>query len=225
MMSIIGRVLAGAVVAISAVTPALAADAGEPAAERFGWSGAYLGVIGGFTSGPTTLNEVTGGVVTRTATATASGGFGGVQAGYDWQFGNFVVGAVADLAFTGHGVDLTAAMGLAPGSTAVSRLNYLGTVRLRGGVGMDRVLLYAHGGFAFGSSTFTTTGPAGSITTGRTGWTVGAGAEFRITERISIGAEYGYVDLGRPVIASGGGVSLTEDIRFHSGKATVNFRF
>ena len=225
-MRMIKGLLGGALVATLAASPALAADTMGPAAERFGWTGPYVGLTGGVTSGPFTFSTFAGGVLLGTVSVNGSGAFGGLQAGYDWQFGNFVVGGVADIALTGHQVDYTATFGLPAGTTAFTRLNYLGTARLRGGYAMDRALIYAHGGIAYGSTTFGGTGPgAFSITTGRFGWTAGAGAEFKITERISIGAEYGYVDLGQPIFVSGGGIDVREHVRFHSGKATINWRF
>ena len=100
---------------------------------------------------------------------------------------------------------------------------YLGTVRMRAGYAWDRFLVYATGGLAFGeigrntnSGAFavtqagfvnpftgtlvgaTTTTPLalGSGSSTRTGWTLGAGAEYAIWNNFSVKAEYLYYNLG-----------------------------
>jgi outer membrane immunogenic protein len=82
-----------------------------------------------------------------------------------------------------------------------------GSIRGRLGIAWDRVLIYATGGAAFAGvknqytdTTGIFTGTAGileGITKTRTGWTVGGGLAYAITNNWSIGAEYRYSDFGR----------------------------
>ncbi|MEO4001684.1 outer membrane beta-barrel protein [Mesorhizobium sp. CAU 1732] len=137
------------------------------------------------------------------------------------------------------GIDNSISAGIAGVGTvsAESQLDYLGTVRARAGYAFDRALIYAHGGWAYGKTEQTLsltdefTGATDSISssTSRSGWTVGAGVEFAVTEMISVGTEYAYTDLGgKDVFAdelAGAGAYVSEDVRFHTVKAALNFRF
>jgi len=76
-----------------------------------------------------------------------------------------------------------------------------GSVRARIGLAFDRVLLYATGGAAFAGieKEYTTSVPvfiSESITQTRSGWTVGGGLEYAVTNNWSIRAEYRYSDFG-----------------------------
>jgi outer membrane immunogenic protein len=97
-----------------------------------------------------------------------------------------------------------------------SRLNWFGTVRGRFGYAWDNVLVYGTGGFAFGGVrndllvTFhegadcevgvnaTACNAATSVLSNstRTGWVVGAGAEWMFLPNWSFKIEYQYIDLG-----------------------------
>lgn len=221
----------GCLLAVAAL-PAMAADTvveqPAPMPERFGWTGGYVGLIGGiggsshdFGLGPT------GGAALANASVTGNGGFIGGQIGYDWQIGSFVVGGVADIAASNIGASLNAAV-LGVAVSASSRIEYLGTVRARLGYSWDRVLIYGHGGFAYGGARQNIAAAGVTLFNGRqskTGWTIGAGVEFAAFDNVSIGAEYGYVDLGRSNVFTGGGATVTERITAHTGKLSINYRF
>jgi outer membrane immunogenic protein len=147
-----------------------------------------------------------------------SGFIGGGQAGYNWQTGAFVLGVVTDFDGTtlGKNFNYTSApfAGVGPffnGDTlnvnAKASLDWLGTTR--GKVGFvvtpdNRLQIYGTGGVAYGggSSHFSVYDSyynaywSGNPNSTRVGWTVGAGVEYAITNNITIGAEYLYVDLG-----------------------------
>jgi outer membrane immunogenic protein len=85
-----------------------------------------------------------------------------------------------------------------------SKLTSLGTVRGRIGYAFDRALLYATGGFAYGhvenkfNFPIDPNSTSGLSTSGtRTGWTVGGGLEYAITNNWTVRAEGLYVDLGK----------------------------
>lgn len=212
-------------------TPAFAADVivEEPVPERFfSWTGFYVGLIGGFgvsdhdfEAGPI------GGVPTLAVTTDGSGGFIGAQVGYDWQINSFVIGAVADIAATSIDTSVAGVLG-GVAFAASSDLDYFGTVRARLGYAWDTVLVYGHGGFAYGkaSQDVTLAGvPVFSGSQSKNGWTIGLGAEFMAFDNVSVGLEYSYLDLGRDTVFVGGGIAATEDLTAHIGKLSINYRF
>jgi outer membrane immunogenic protein len=107
-------------------------------------------------------------------------------------------------AFTHHSEDVVGQQS--------SKLRWLSTVRARLGYAWERSILYATGGLAIGeinssvSATDTTPGPnaapvvaeqfSGSGSATRVGWTLGAGIEHALTDRVSAKLEYLYFDLG-----------------------------
>lgn len=216
-------------------TSAFAADLGvisQPAPVGFepvnNWTGFYAGVFGGVGAADFELTPV--GVPGAGFLSTGRGALGGVQVGYDYQIDSFVLGAVADIALSG--VEGRASIGGGLGFEYTSRLEYLGTVRARAGfLPTDDLLVYAHGGFAYGRSnpTLSLGGvPApGFVATNRTGWTIGAGVEYAVTENISLQTEYAYTDLGAPTVSDAAllPASATESLKLHTVKAGVNFRF
>jgi outer membrane immunogenic protein len=173
------------VLAIAADT-AIAADIGRgrspysapvyaPAGmQSYSWMGPYLGFNVGYQWADTTNNPTK-----------PTGVAGGVQGGYNWQSGQFVVGGETDL-------QLSAAEDtFAPWKFSNP---WFGTLRGRAGVALNNVLLYGTGGVAYG-------GGRGEVIAGlseaRThfGWAAGVGMEVGFTPRISARAEYLYVDL------------------------------
>ncbi len=178
-----------------------------------------------------------------------SGVLGGGQIGYDWQFHpNWLVGIAGDFAWTDIKGDSDNVGLLNP--TSVSHVHHkydwLPTVTGRlGFVASNNWLLYAKGGAAWAKakrSSFTTN-PAGvTVTTTesdttRTGWTVGAGTEYRFARNWSAFIEYDYVDFGTDTISTAvtfGSVApvLTSTTLLRDSKAYmnvvkggVNFRF
>lgn len=153
-------------------------------ADLVDWSGAYGGIIGGgFQSRATTT------LGAASTTVTATGPAFGIYAGRNWQFGNYVLGL--DSAST-----LTNATGSSalPGS-ATGQLNFRNYIQadIRGRVGysLGRLLPFFAAGASFGRSEqrdLTTGSERGRIPTET--WTVGAGADYMLTDRFSLRGEY-----------------------------------
>lgn len=223
---------------LAASTAAKAADAivyeEAPVAvveNAYNWSGVYVGVIGGGSFGDMRHDFDYLGTDGSLKTS-ASGAFVGGQVGYDWQFDKFVVGAVADIAWSNHKsrVDLN----LFPGTPfeenleAKSQLDYLGTVRARlGYAAFDRGLIYAHGGWAYGRVKTSISDGFDTISekNNKNGYTVGAGVEYAFTQNMSFQTEYAYTDLGRDSVYNFNGDAINNDTKFHSIKAALNWRF
>lgn len=183
------------------------------------------------------------------ASITSSGIIGGGQVGYNWEFGNNVVlGFETD--FDGAAIrgKVTAningiALGALPFGAAIqagSRINYIGTVRGRLGYAWDRFLVYGTGGFAYGqvnsaiSASAAIAGAAASFTTSennsRTGFAVGGGFEYAITNNLTVKTEYLYVNLGTNNILNQNlfgvvGVNINQKTQVNIARAGINYKF
>jgi outer membrane immunogenic protein len=110
------------------------------------------------------------------------------------QLGPWVAGLEGDV--SGLSLSRTIFVGLDYSDTIKS--NIQGSIRLRAGYAIDRILLYATGGAGFAGIKTSYTSPFGydSNSHTRTGWTVGGGAEYAVTNNWTIRAEYRYSDFG-----------------------------
>jgi outer membrane immunogenic protein len=212
--------------------PALAADLlkapAMPMAPVSAWTGFYIGGNVGYGWGDQAVNFsgagligtlIANGLVASSLASGPSGAIGGVQAGYNWQTGSFVLGIETDIDASGIAKsDSFTALGTTTRpdwfTSADQALNFLGTVRGRlGFTMMPSLLVYGTGGFAYGGANVNTTvtsathgslttncpsfcgNPTGSSST-LTGWTAGGGLEYMVTPNWSLKAEYLYFDLG-----------------------------
>ncbi|SHG49093.1 outer membrane immunogenic protein [Kaistia soli DSM 19436] len=165
--------------------PAPMAPVVAPAA--FDWSGFYVGVHGGGAWGDFSTN------IWQDAFGNASSVLGGVQAGYNYQINQVVLGVQTDLAYT----NLTTGQDVIPGLVGVNaNLNWLGSTTVRAGYAIDTWLPYVKGGFAYGETKANIDSLVFSDSKWATGWTVGAGLEKAFTKNITGFAEYDYFDLG-----------------------------
>jgi outer membrane immunogenic protein len=169
----------------------------------------------------------------------------GGQVGYNYQIHRVVIGLETDFNYTTVDENETVDRALvAPLSGRLIHnvkqdIDFLGTVRARVGFApTDRLLLYGTGGFAYGhikSSSdilFTLGGDnyPGSKSTMQPGWTVGAGAEYALTDHLTMKLEYLYVDLGKlsyDDISQFPGYTYSTDIktRVHIPRLGLNFKF
>lgn len=175
-------VLAGDAQAADAVSAAV-----EPppmAAEEvsaWSWAGGYAGVQGGYGWGDTTLSQ--GG--TSGDVDFDGGRFGGF-AGYNWSVGpSVILGVEADIAYDWN--EFTS-------GTEQLKTTVQGGIRARAGYAVDRALLYAAGGWTATQLSYEDTGV--SIDETLNGWTVGAGVDYAVTDRIFARGEYRYNDYG-----------------------------
>jgi outer membrane immunogenic protein len=245
-------------------SPSLAADLGFNAAQApplFGaitWTGWYAGVNAGGHFSNDKLSTVTndpsgffapGGPATIDAasptTLNASGFSGGVQGGYNWQFGQNVVGIEGDfnlLAGTATR-NLTGFPIINPFDVESNfdRPSYLATIRPRLGTVLfdPRALVYVTAGVAFGqietNDTFgaaagTNVSSVGGWTT-LTGWTVGGGVEYAITNFWSVKGEYLYADLGSfsatalPFFGSSAFITYNHKYTENIARVGLNYKF
>lgn len=124
-----------------------------------------------------------------------------VRAGYDYQFGQWVVGAVGEYSQAQFNDAVTGFSTTPAGYTFNRKLTDVWALRARGGYAFGETLAYVTGGFAQGSvdHSFSTTNTANSFTrTGgddAKGYQIGLGVEHRFTPNISVGVEYLRTDL------------------------------
>lgn len=205
--------LAGVAVLLAA--PALAADlparsmAPAPmyATPMFSWTGFYVGADVGYVWTKNRITNVATGFVANPDPEQFS--IGG-HIGYRHQFaGGIVVGLEGDASWLNDqrrrgAYNLGAA-------DALTRLNWDASVRASLGYSFGRFLPYLTGGVAFteenGCATVTN-GPVCAPGTGysgtRTGWTLGAGVAYAVTDNWIVKAEYRYADFGSKTYATPG---------------------
>lgn len=127
----------------------------------------------------------------------------GLRAGYDWQFGNFVVGAVAEVSSVNIGTDVSA-FSTTPASYTFTRdLHAVAALRGRAGYAFGTSLVYATGGWAWGdiARSFSTTNTANAFSAvsedDPAGYQIGAGWEQKLgaSSNWSVGLEYVWTQL------------------------------
>jgi opacity protein-like surface antigen len=196
------------------------------------WSGGYAGIVVGAiwqTSDPYLDCDdftVTTGICSSAVSAgipsdaykTGSVGFlGGGDLGYNFQFGNFVVGGEADIAYADININSRydqvftfpppCACVVVRGSFVRQELNSLSTVRGRLGYAFGNVLVYGTGGLAIGQVDykfeFDLPDVDGKAVDHQSklalGYTGGAGVEIRFGDW-SLKTEYLYYDLGQETL-------------------------
>ncbi len=197
------RILGAALVAATFLTPAMAADLIiEPVdevamAHLHDWSGMYAGVHVGYISGTT---DAPWGAVGGPLTTSDDGPFdltgwlAGGHLGVNFQSGSLVGGVeiLADYApFAGDDAGVGGDVNGLEG-------RFLGTLAGRVGFAADEFLFYLSGGGAVLAANGTA--PLdGDVGVTFFGWTVGAGAEFAVTEDVSLRADYRYYSFGQEV--------------------------
>ena len=219
----------------------------------FTWTGFYIGVNAGgvWGTGNTTINTylptlgIVGNSWNNSLGTGASGFIGGGQAGYNYQSGAAVFGIETD--FDGTSMSKSKSintllypsfLGGAIGDTftanASARLNWLGTTRARIGFVAtpdNRLMIYGTGGIAYGGAnghasiydSANDIGYWGSKSSTRVGWTIGAGAEYAITNNVTIKGEYLYYSLGSTTATIAPGLNYLLDPATSWVTAKVNY--
>lgn len=127
---------------------------------------------------------------------------GSIRAGYDWQFGSFVAGVVAEWSAVDVS-DTVTGFSSTPANYVFKReLNDMAALRARVGFATGPALIYITGGAAYGGieNSFRTTNTANSFVVQQDeddadGWQAGAGLEWRLAPNLSVTGEYLYTSL------------------------------
>ncbi len=188
----------------------------------FNWTGGYVGGQVGYAWGDSYYyNEDI-----ESANYDPDGFFGGIYAGYNYQFtNNVVLGVDADLNFSG--IDSRVGYNYNGSQwddyVGVSDVKYTGALRARLGYAVDRWLPYIAGGLSVAkyefSLDFDGTGDWKFQQEDTfVGWNIGAGVEYAFTDNVVVRGEYRFSDFGDYSYgddwASDGHIDLkTHDIR------------
>lgn len=187
---------------------AIAADAAEALPSiAYDWSGAYVGAQAGYAWGDGRVGQtfVPGAFDNYGWGYRPSGGFGGLYVGYIKQFDSGVVlGIEGDYNFASvKGTTLYRALGVDdPLFGGELRLDAVGSVRVRAGYAVGRWLPYVTAGVAMATYKHTTVHLPGSVPYADvsetiSGYTLGAGAEYAVTDNWVVRGEYRFADFGR----------------------------
>ncbi|NMA98715.1 MAG: porin family protein [Phyllobacteriaceae bacterium] len=191
----------------------------------FDWSGIYGGLHAGYGSGMLTASSqhlAAGEVPLR-------GSVLGVTLGANWQVKRYVFGVEGDMAWSGIGGMRECLPGT--GTLCVSDMGWLGAVRGRAGLAIDRSLLFVAGGVAFAGWRGTIRPVAGADTSLEAhawGWTIGVGSEVIISDNMSLRGEYAFYRFGRHEAEMGAdGANEAVELRpqVHIGRLGVNWHF
>lgn len=221
---------------ITAVSPSISIAASGDDGD---WSGAYAGAHGALVNGKSTwagtniFDTFDGGEGSVTVTDTISGNDshspigGGLKLGYNHQIDNFVVGIEADVSFFSMS---TAVMDTGETYALASTAKNMETIRGRAGFAFDNVLVFGTAGIAFANLKHQITTASGLSLTleNKSGWTIGGGAEVKITPDISVSAMVQRVDMGSVTgsVSSGtSSIDVIADTRFTTGTVGLNFHF
>ncbi|HMT13342.1 MAG TPA: porin family protein [Aestuariivirga sp.] len=194
MKKLAGIACALAVVGLSAL-PARAADL---EIQSFDWSGFYAGAAFGYDWGKSrTYDRIGGTILHGTAKVDPDGLFGGLYAGYNWRAADrLILGLDADINYGGiKGSAVTDDFATFIHS---GKLDWFGAGRVRAGMAFDRLLPYVAGGIAVGDYSVRLAHDTDISNNSDTlvGWTLGAGADYALSERAVLRLEYRYTDYG-----------------------------
>ncbi len=225
-----------------------------PPACEINWTGFYAGLHVGYGFADAEIHlvglppELFGNQTPGAIDPGEEGFLGGIQVGYNRQFGAFVVGVEADLS----GTDMDGTNSLSPffvdgreisesELTAHRDTDWFGT--LRGRLGFTphcRLLLYVTGGLAVGDVHASADSHqddlihyAASASDFRLGWTAGAGGEIALNRRWSLKFEYLYYDLDdltfianrAPPIGTPYQIRFNADASAYTFNTGLNFHF
>lgn len=208
------------------------------AATTYDWTGFYAGVNAGLAvggEGRSGLNVLGFGGSFETFNLASLGLVGGGQAGYNYQFGNWVIGAEADIQGIGNDNHSNCVLLCNVLTAAELRqdMTWFGTVRGRVGYASGPILNYVTGGFAYGgvraNDTERLSGTVDTFTVDqiRTGFALGSGIEAAVGGNWTAKLEYLYVDLGsikQAFAVAGTPHVLGTEVRQSIFRAGVNYR-
>ncbi len=155
-----------------------------------------------------------------------SGLLGGMQAGYNYQMGAFVLGLEGDFSVVNAGG--WSAIN-PPGTWFASRANWAATLAPRAGVAFGNALFFVKGGLAIADFDYRHNQGGNTISGGGTksGWVLGAGLEYAVIGNLSVKAEYNYMDFGkgRTTIAGAPTIWVVPSRKIQAVKFGINYRF
>jgi len=219
--------MSGAAVAADIARPVYKAPPAGVLPVTYDWTGFYIGGHVGYGWAEKDWRDAFGLNVSNKG----NGFLGGGQAGFNYQIGQFVLGAEGDFSWSGiSGTTNTVGVIAAPlGNAFNTDVNWVSTLTGRAGLAFDRWLVYGKGCVAWANDSFSTnhyTFPASvEVKDTRIGWPVGAGVEYAFAPAWSAKLEYNYMDFGNRAVSFAPGTSTDIDQKIHAVKFGVNYKF
>ncbi len=189
-LRLLSTVAAAAMLTGFALNSAGAADiVAEPAVRD--WSGLYIGAHVGYgeayMDGCQECGDANGEI--DASDLDLNGIVGGGHIGYNIQMDSVVLGVEADFTFLGFNDSANEAC--CGNDHITGDVDFLASIRARAGFAMDDVLIYATGGVAFTDASIDghQHGNHDSVDFNDVGGVVGGGAEFAVSDNVSLRAE------------------------------------
>jgi outer membrane immunogenic protein len=230
--------LLASVGAIALAGSAFAADlpmqAPPPPVPIFSWTGLYLGGQIGYAWDHDNISSFFPLLnINNSLSDSPSGVIGGAHIGYNLQINQWVAGVEGTVDGTSVQNTVLAAFPV-PTVSYTTRASIQGSLRARAGVAWDRALIYVTGGAAF--TGITNNYFAGfplllsdNISKTRSGWTVGGGIEYAVTNNWSVRAEYRYSDFGHftdfPFVTVAGAPFVQHHLTQNQVQMGVSYKF
>ena len=178
------------------------------------WSGFYVGLHGGY--GWADLDDDDSGF--DFDNSDLEGAVIGGQVGVNWQWNMFVLGVEADASWSGIDLDDDFDFN---NDTYSMGYDWLASARGRVGLAFDRFMIYGTGGAAF--TEFDTDG-LGTSDDIQVGWVAGGGAEFLLTDNVTLGAEYLHYEFDDTFENRAAGIGQVDsDVDVIRGRVNVKF--
>ena len=188
---------------------------------------------GAFSCGP----ALTGNYCNTPFELDPKGWLGGMQLGANWQQDHLVLGIEGDLGYLGVSNDYVLIRPFNDRDYGSVEYGFYGTATGRLGYAFDRSLVYAKGGLALahiedrgydldlkGGSFQKYQGSEASKSGTETGWVLGGGIEHALSDRLTLKAEYLYMDFGSATSRSSDGDIYKYDNQLHTAKIGLNYR-
>ena len=237
----IRTLLLSTVAAVALVGTASAADlpsrkapeAYAPVAYAYSWTGAYIGVDGGYSWIQEKTKYPNGGPANAPATLKADTFVLGGHVGYRQQFGNLVAGVELNAESLFGKKDHALPVGFPVGNEAAVRADWSGSIRGSLGYAFDRSLLYVTGGAAYLSGrgfTFIAIPVVqanSQFNINRWGWTLGAGYAYALTNNWVLNAEYRYANFGTKTYTTPLALGATQNTKIdtHTVLLGLSYKF
>lgn len=221
-----GAMVSGSAMAADIARPVYKAPPAGALPVAYDWTGFYVGGHVGYGWAKKDWQDSFG---LFNLSTDPNGLLGGGQVGFNYQIGQFVLGAEGDFSWSGIKGGTTL-LGVVPplGASFNTNVNWTSTVTGRLGIAFDRWLVYAKGGVAWANDKFSTnayTPGTIEVTDTRIGWTAGAGVEYAFAPAWSAKLEYNYMDFGDKAVSFTPATSTTVDQQIHAVKLGINYKF
>lgn len=197
---------------------------GGPAIEvpAYNWTGFYLGVAGAAGAAVTELSADGG----------SFDGIGGegvrgeISAGYDYDFGSFVAGVMADAHYGNIKSELDLSFG-GPSINLDATADYGFDILARGGMKVNEsTLAYVLGGYSWQNfeieASATGQGSETVVEWDVNGFTVGGGLETAVTDKVTVGFEYRYTQFEDADLDLG---ELDVETSMQTARVTAKYKF